>query len=514
MTTRGALTALDPIRPISLHARHLRDKPALLDGDASTSYGELWSQVERMSRWLREAGVGPGQRVAVAMEPSSAYAAVVLAVIAAGAAIAPINTRLTQREVDEYLTVLEPAMILLSETVSIAGDTPRGAAMQVPDTKGVNADNWIERLVRRRAQLCQGTDSPLDTALVIGTGGTTGLPKAASFSGSALALWCTHAALAQRLRSDDVELFASPFFHGTLVTSLLAVLTAGATVVITAHGNLGHTDVLHRGPKVTRIGGAPQLIKRLADGVLSDDVLRESIRHVQFGTTAASDDFLADVARWFPNAQLITGYGATEFGPVTRLYGPDCANVQCGVGHPIPHVDMAIMMEGGPTAEPGHQGELLVCAPWQMHSYWNNQRANEAAFSGHYLRSGDVAEFDEEGRVHLRGRIKDIIISGGENIYPIEVEAVLSLHPAVEQVAVYGIDDADWGEKVVATVVVRPGQSTTAEGLIAFARTTLAGYKVPKLVRFADEIPLTSNLKVDREALRGSAMRNTSGAGA
>ena len=256
------------------------------------------------------------------------------------------------------------------------------------------------------------------------------------------------------------------------------------------------------------------MIKRLADGVLSDDALRESIRHVQFGTTAASGDFRVDVARWFPNAQLITGYGATEYGPVTRLYGPDCVDVNCGVGRPIPHVEMAIMVEGGPTAEPRSRGELLVCAPWQMHSYWNNQRATEAASSGHYLRSGDVAEFDEQGRVHLRGRIRDIIISGGENIYPSEVEAVLSLHPAVEQVAVYGVDDDDWGEKVVATVVVRPGLSTTSEGLIAFARTSLAGYKVPKFVRFVDEIPLTSNLKVDREALRGSAMRNSSGAGA
>ena len=208
-----------------------------------------------MSRWLRAAGVGPGQRVAVALEPSSAYTAVVLGVIAAGAAIAPINTRLTQREVDEYLSVLDPAMILLSETVSIAKDSVSGAAMYVADTKGVGADIWIDRLVHRRAELCQATDSSWNTALVIGTGGTTGLPKAASFSGSALALWCLHAAFAQRLRSDDVELFASPFFHGTLVTSLLAVLTAGATVVITSHGNVSDTDVVHRGPTVTRDPG-------------------------------------------------------------------------------------------------------------------------------------------------------------------------------------------------------------------------------------------------------------------
>ena len=512
MTQPDALSALDPLRAIALHSRHRATKPALVDQFGTTSYGELWDQVERIKQWLQSAGVGRGHRVATAMEPSTVYAAVVLAVLDCGATVAPVNTRLSAPEVAAFLGPLEPSVAIVEDSMAwMAGDdipTIAGSARG----RGSSLTTWVDGIVKSTPRpgrsACAGVT---DTALILGTGGTTGLPKAACFSGAALALWCTHAASAQRLHSDDVELFASPFFHGTLITSLLSVLTIGATVVIvTRPSDPDHEDLL-RDTSVTRVGGAPQLISRLAAGTLADARQRSGIRIVQYGTTSASEEFVSGLAALFPNAQAITGYGSTEFGPVTRLYGKECASPTRGVGRPIQHVEMAVLTKDGATIEPGAEGELLVRAPWQMHSYWNNQRATSAAFHDRYIRSGDLATFDADGYVHLRGRIKDIIISGGENVFPAEVEAVLGRHPSIDDVAVYGMDDSEWGERIEAAVVPTPGAAFSVEALRTFARGELAGYKIPKTIRVVDEIPLTANLKVDRHALRRSALQHAEG---
>jgi len=396
-----------------------------------------------------------------------------------GCVAAPLNTRLTAGELDGYVRRLRPAVV-------------------------VDAPPAFEGVAPAAAEPASGDVG----ALVIGTGGTTGVPKAAIFTHEALGRWTLAAIGHQHVRRTAVELSATPFFHGFLVSGLMTTLLAGGTIRLLDRFDPERAVEAIVDHGVTRMSAPPTMLVAMAALLADAGRTADGLRTVLFSSSEPPAGLAERLAEAFPRVELMTGYGTTEFGPTARLYlAEETRTFPHGcVGRPIPGVDVAILREDGSRADPGEQGEVAVYTPWRMREYLENPEETALVSApGERIRSGDLGVLDAEGLLHLRGRSKDVISSGGENVYPVEVEAVLGRHPAVAAIAVYGAPDPYWGERVEAAVVPRPGASVALDELVAFGREHLAGYKLPKALRTVDELPMTANMKVSRRALREAA---------
>jgi fatty-acyl-CoA synthase len=492
------------------HSRFLAKKAALID-DGAVSYAELWAQAGAVAHRLSDLGLAVGDRVGVAFSPSADFAILVVGLLRAGLVAAPVNTRLSAPEVADYLERLTPRAVIADESHLGAvedHDLPQLVASNGPS-------GWSIVPSRRRASIAAARGAgKVDDAFVIGTGGTTGVPKGAVFSRAAVCMWALCGAFAQQLQQSDVELFGSPFFHSTILTGLLTPLAAGCTVRIIRHFDAESVLEAIQRDGGTRLAGAPTMLNRVLDEALESPAQWKNIRVVQFGSTKCPPDFVERLRAALPHSSLITGYGTTEYGPVTRVFTPDfLGSEDPGVGRPVPAADVSILAPGqGILAQKTDvEGEIVASCPWQMDRYIGNdeETANTILVSGH-IRSGDIGRFGPDGYLRFVGRYKDIIITGGENVFPSEVEAVVSRHPAVADVAIYGVEDEVWGERIEAAIVPRAGRDLSLEDLREFCRPRLAGFKIPKTMVTMERLPLTSNMKVDRLALsRGSGVQSS-----
>jgi fatty-acyl-CoA synthase len=334
------------------------------------------------------------------------------------------------------------------------------------------------------------------------------VPKGAVFTHECLARWTSSAAANNRVVSSDVELFVAPFFHGTLVTGVLTTLTQGGTVIVLDRFDPDIAAGQIAKGRVTRMLGAATVIDRLVRAAAPRDMSGASLRFLQFGMSASRSGFANDIRAVFPRTEVITGYGATEFGPVTRTYSSefDDAGDPIGVGHPVPGADIVIETGGELHVDPDVAGEVLVRSSWQMTRYCAADPSLDTnSRRGAHLRSGDIGRFDKDGSLHITGRSKDTIRTGGETVYPVEVEAALYRNSAVAECAVYGVPDVEWGERVEAAVVL--AQEVPERDLYAHLRRSLAGFKIPKRIRVVSALPQTSASKIDRRALQQAAQR-------
>jgi fatty-acyl-CoA synthase len=482
---------------IGLQARHRSAKLAVDDGRSQATYGQLWEMVSRFCATLRAAEVQPGAPVAFALPAGTEYVAGVIGAMAAGAVAVPLNVRLTSDEVEAFVAPIAPAIFVTSDEFdhlvpSGGGSRRRAQILGTPLS-----------VTKMRAR----EEPPVaNAALLLGTGGSTGLPKAAVFSSEALWRWTIGCAANNFVRADDIEMFVAPFYHGTLVTGLLTTLTQGGTVVVADRFDAERTIAEIGSGRITRLLGAATVVQRLVGAAEGVDMNRSSLRFLQFGMSSSRQGFANDIRAAFPGTSVITGYGTTEFGPVTRAYSWefDEHGDPIGVGHPVPGASILVLTEGAAHSEPGVEGELLVRSPWQMFGYCSRDPDLESeAWWGDHMRSGDIGRFDVDGNILLTGRLKDIIRTGGETVYPSEVESALYRFPAVAECSVYGVPDETWGERVEAAVVTTA--LVTAADLESHLRTMLAGYKVPKAIRFMDALPQTSAHKIDRRALQAIA---------
>ncbi|MEV5707424.1 long-chain fatty acid--CoA ligase [Actinoallomurus sp. NPDC052274] len=469
-------------------ARTTPRRTAIVFGDEEVTYAELDDRSERLAAGLVARGLRRGDRVATLTDNRPEHAELFFACAKAGLVLVPLNVRLTVPELAYQVCDAEPAILLAAPGRTLP---PFAGPVLELTREGLDAVAAAPGPVQEEGV---GPDAGL---LIVYTSGTTGRPKGALLS-HANCFW-TNLSLDRgcELREDDVVLQVLPQFHvgGWNVQPLLA-WWKGATVVLEPAFDPGRALRLVAERRVTTMMGVPATYQFMAaqpDFATAD---LSSLRCVVVGGAPMPEPLLRT---WLERGVRITqGYGLTEAAPNVLCLPPEEVAGRVGwAGRPYPHVDVALLGPDGPLTGPG-RGELVVRGPNVFAGYWRNPAATREAVPDGWLRTGDIAERDAEGFYRICDRVKDMYVSGGENVYPAEVESVLAGFPGVVEVAVVGVPDGRWGEVGCAFVV----GDVPVDGLLAHCRERLAAFKVPKHVRMVPALPRSAVGKTLKNELR------------
>jgi acyl-CoA synthetase (AMP-forming)/AMP-acid ligase II len=487
------------------------DKPAVRFGARCQSYRDLDSAAESFAGYLIDLGLKPGDRVALFMKNGFLYPAAMLGAFRGGFVVVPINAKLHIREAAFIVENSGATVIVVDpqahDSLAAAVAPESGVTFIVAGPS--SGDDALETLVYRRPRRSAPVDiQPDDPAWLFYTSGTTGRPKGAVLSHrnlTAMAVNCLADICA--FRPDDKLLHAAPLSHGSGLY-IIPALSRGAENIIDSGETFDPNRIMRLIAKerVTVLPFlAPTMIVRLLDA--EQTILTPNLRAMIYGGAPIHIEHLRAAIRRF-GPVLIQLYGQGE-SPMTISYLPTWMLEKSddealrSAGLPRSGVQITILDDEGHARSVGEVGEIAVRGDVVMRGYWRNEDANIAAFVDGWLKTGDVGKFDPQGRLHLLDRRHDTIISGGSNIYPREVEEVLTAHPAVREASVFGVPDPEWGEIVVAAVVARePASNLNFETLIAHCRDNLASFKKPKKIIFCTDLPKNAYGKVLRRELR------------
>jgi acyl-CoA synthetase (AMP-forming)/AMP-acid ligase II len=485
------------------------DRIAVLHGDTARTYAELDDRRRRLAGGLRDLGVGRGDRVAYLGPNDPALLETLFATASLGGVFVPLNWRLTAPELayiaaDCGASVLVHAPDLAATAEAVAGDGTTAVRRRVALGAG------FEALAGSRPDAGgpPSLDEPValdDPAVVIYTSGTTGRPKGATLSHGNVTWNCANVLIDTDVGSDEVALVCAPLFHVAALNmvAMPMVMKGGTTILTGQFDPAGALELIER-HRVTVMFGVPAMFNAMArtPGFASADL--SSLRRLLCGGAPVP---LSTIRIYLDRGvPFLQGYGMTETAPGALFLGAGRAAEKAGTaGVPSFFTDVRVVRPDGTDAPPGEKGEVVVAGPNVMLGYWNRPDATAEVMDGEWFRSGDVAVVDDEGYVTIVDRMKDLIISGGENIYPAEVEDALYSHPGVAECAVIGVPDERWGEVGRAIVVPRP--EAAADGLDERALLDhlggrLARYKVPRSVIFADSLPRSGAGKVLKQRLR------------
>jgi fatty-acyl-CoA synthase len=490
------------------HAARTPDKVALICKGERVTYAALDERARACAAGLRELGVRQGDRVAVLLLNSVELLEVLLACTHLGAIFVPLNFRLSQDEIAFILGDATPELLIFHQAFALVVEHAR-ARTRVPawvQVDGPPADGVLAYAALRAGAGAAlrpeavGADAP---ALMMYTSGTTGRPKGALLSHANL-LWNNiQMLLAVPARDDDINYNAAPFFHiGGLNVLTGPLLYRGATTIIDDKFEPQRALQAIARERATCAFMVPAMWAALAQVEAFDRHDLSSLRYALVGGAPCPLPVLE-----FYAARGITfreGFGLTETAPVVCLLSAaDGIRKSGSVGHPAAHVQVRIVDDADRDVPEGEPGELIVRAPNLMIGYWNRPEETAAALRGGWFHTGDLARRDAEGFIYIVDRKKDMVITGGENVYPVEVEQVLFRHPAIADVAVVGVPDARWGEALIAVVVLRQGAAAPGlDELRAFCEGKLAHYKQPRGVRVVEALPRNATGKVLKQELR------------
>jgi len=471
------------------------DRVAIDFVGSAVTYRQVADRSDAMAAEFARRGLVRGDRVAVLSENRPEYVDVLFACAKTGLIMVPLNWRLTAPELAYQLDDSEAALLVIDDQHRSQAAAALAAASVAPDIR----DLQVEAPAADAPNVDVANEDPL---FLVYTSGTTGRPKGALLT-HANTFW-TNLAIdrVMDVTTFDVVLQVLPQFHigGWNVQPLLA-WWKGATVVLEPAFDPDRALRLIGDKRVTTMMGVPATYLFMAEAPRFADTDLSSLRSAVVGGAPMPEPL---ITRWHERGvQLIQGYGLTEASPnVLGLPAEDVARKIGYAGKPYPHVAVGLRdAESGVMIDGPGIGELVVRGPSVFPGYWRNQEATEQTIVDGWLRTGDVAERDDEGFYRIRDRLKDMYISGGENVYPAEVESVLAEHPAILEAAVIGIPDDRWGEVGRAVVVVREGQELSAEEVVAWCRDRLASYKVPREVAFIDALPRSGMNKILKREL-------------
>jgi long-chain acyl-CoA synthetase len=493
-------------------------KVCVIDGDYSATFGQHGDRVMRLVSSLgKELGVKRSDRFAVMAATCHEYLELYHAAYLGGGIINPLNLRLAGKELKyivqdsgtEIAFVDKHFASVFHEAMRSAGSacTIRRTILLGDEDDDVPHDIRYDDLLRCGDVAIPNEPEETDPVVLMYTGGTTGLPKGVLIEQRAEMLNSYHVQMLLNAFDDEVALVQTPIFHAASMLYVVAVPAAGGTLVLMPMFEPLAAMKLIAQHQVTQTAMVPTMVTMMLNHRDFKAELLASLQTLFYGASPMPAALLDRLLKMFPTIDILQGYGMTESSSILTLLG--AAEHRAGgarmrsVGRPVPGVRLSIQDGDGNLLPNGEHGEVCAQGGNYMREYWNKPEATEEAFKGGWYHTGDAGYLDDGGYLFLTDRVKDMIISGAENIYSTEVENAIADHPSVAQVAVIGIPDDVWGEAVHAIVVLLDGASATQEQIIDHARKTIAGYKVPKSVEFRqDPLPLSGAMKVLKRELR------------
>lgn len=483
------------------------------------TYAALNEGTNRLARVLQERGVRRGDRVAILAHNCVAYPWTYFACCKLGAIVVPVNTRYKRDEIRYAIDFAAARLALVGPEFldDVRALRAEGALPQLDDVLLIDAD------ASRAAELTRTGDvgalDPLlaaaDTAepkpleppdehdahVMLFTSGTTGAAKGALLSQRAYVLQAGLTQTMNGLTDADVGLSMFPMFHMGGWATPLGYWSIGGTVVIMRRADPRAMLAAVERERVAYLYAVPTVYNSML--ALPDFTAFDlgSLRLLGGGTAYMPREQIERITRAFGVGAMVVMYGQTEAGPVSCLRARDLWRKPGSVGQPVNDVDVRVVDPSGNDVPSETAGEIVVRSEFNMLGYWRMPEATAAAFAGGWLHTGDLALWDADGFLYIVGRSKEMIKTGGENVFPAEIEQVLLAHPDVAECAVVGVPDADWGESVLAVVVSRAGVSLTEGDVVEHVRTRLAGYKKPRHVRFLAELPRTASTRQVQKAL-------------
>jgi fatty-acyl-CoA synthase len=496
---------------IKRHAERMPDKLALVDDHTAQqfTYEQLDRRINRFASFLRrQLEVQQGDRVSILAMNSASYYEILFACGRIGAILNTLNWRLSPPELEYILQDCSPKVLIyepeFSETVNVLlPGLGKPGCVILADTASSTAWAYEETLASSSPAAFSGPRLTYDdTWAIIYTSGTTGRPKGAQVTYGNFFYNAVGMGQAIDLTSRDVNLNVLPTFHiGGLGLFACPTFHAGGTVILQRTFDIAQLLQLIERWQVTVILLVPAMYLMLAQHPQLEQADLSSIRHWTSGGSALPPALLHEFAD--KGIVIQQGFGMTETGPTVFLIDKENAVRKAGsVGKPVLHTDVSIMDRQRNQLGSGEIGELCIRGGNVISSYWNRPQATTESIIDGWLHSGDAAMFDEDGYYFIVDRWKDMFISGGENVYPAEVENVLYQHPAVAEAAVIGVADPRWQEVGKAIVVVKEGQTLTEDELISFCQGKLARYKIVKSVEFTNSLPRTAAGKVLKRELK------------
>ncbi len=502
-----------------------------------TTYAALADRVARAAGALRALGVEPGDRVAALDTNTPAVLEALYAAASLGAVFVPLTYRAHPRELAAMLGVAAPRLLLAGERYVEIGRralTERGD----PRQPGASADAPTSppRLVALEdvadpsaadvpslAALAQAAEpvEPVavaddDLAVLMFTSGTTAAAKAVMLAHADLVSYVFGTAEPADGSDVGAVLIAAPLYHVAGLGAALAATWAGRRIVLLRQFDAAEWLALVAAERVTHAFLVPTMLKRVLDHPAFAAADLASLQVLSYGAAPMPLAVIRRaIATFPPSVRFFNAFGQTETASTVTALGPDDHRLDgppeqverrlrhlASVGRPLPDVEVRILDAEGRPLPPGQVGEIAIRAGRLMRGYYGQAEATRAALQDGWLRTRDLGWLDDDGYLYLTGRQSDLIIRGGENVAPEEVEAVLETHPAVDEAAVIGLPDEEWGERIAAVVVPRPGADLSAAALVDYCRARLASYKKPETVFFADTLPRSAVGKLLRRELR------------
>ncbi|HEY0343548.1 MAG TPA: long-chain fatty acid--CoA ligase [Solirubrobacteraceae bacterium] len=473
---------------LSLSAAARPAAPALKLDEDVLSYAALDDASGRVAGLLAARGIGSGDRVGLMLPNVPLFCVVYYGILRRGAAAVPMNVLLKGRETAHYLS--DPGAKAVFAWAPFAEHARTGAAEAGAECIEVEPAAFAELLAgaepQREVAACDGSE----TAVILYTSGTTGVPKGAELSHDNLAHNCRAAVGLFGLGADTVTLGSLPLFHSFGQTCAMnATICAGGCLTLIPRFDPGKAlEVIER-DRVNVFEGVPTMYGAILNHPAAETTDVSSLQVCASGGASLPLELMRAFEERFAT-MILEGYGLSETSPVASFNHPDRERKAGSIGTPIAGCEMKVVGDDGRDLPVGEVGEIVIRGRNVMKGYWNKPEATaEAIDADGWFRSGDMARADEEGYFYIVDRKKDLIIRGGYNVYPREIEEVLYEHPAVSEAAVVAVPDAEWGEEIGAAVALKQGAKASAAELRDFVKDQVAAYKYPRRVWFVDELP-------------------------
>lgn len=503
---------------LARNARKFPDREAFVHKGVRVTYGELDERVNRLANSLLSRGIQKGDKVAVLLKNRREILEIYFAAGKIGAVNVPLNFRLAPREITFILNNSDSQILFMEEEFIPAIEKGKNELKEIREYIVVEKEppagySVYEEVLKAgspvRPEICVDDD---DDMFILYTAGTTGLPKGAVLSHKNVIVNAMTMIMERDFpianpdqRVEEKNLCVAPLFHTAAITGTAIAMVAGVTVVLQDFDPLEILKTIQK-EKITTLFLVPAMWLFLLEHPDFKKYDVSSLRLAGYGAAPMPPALKKRILAAFPNAGLQDTFGQTEMSPATTTLSPrDALRKDGSVGLPIMNVEARVVDSGMNDVPVGQVGEIVYRGPNMFKGYYKNPEGTAEAFHGGWFHSGDLVRRDEEGFIYIVDRKKDMIISGGENIYPAEVEAVLYGHAKILEAAVIGVPDPQWGEAVKAFVVLREGQQLTAEEVIAHCTENLARYKRPRYVEFMKALPRNAAGKVLKRELRSKA---------